>query len=1093
MAESYKQLVDKLNSYIRKYNFYQFLKGFIYFIVLIISYYTVISLLEYFSYLSSSVRTFIFFFTCLLVVGIAVSFFIIPLFRLIGLLKGINHKQASVYISQYFPEIEDRLLNIIELEEIGEETDQKLVWASIDEKIGKINSVRFSDAVSYKGLRKIIAVFVSALTIAFLLASVFPGLYIESSERLIAYNREFVKPSPFEFELLNDSLQVKKGDRLTIKVECKGRELPEVMYVNIAGSNFMMSKNEQVFSYELEHVNNSFTIYFTDLNFRSGAYSIEVLPAPLISNYTVQIEPPAYTGYEITKESMLGDLEVPYGSTISWKFTTADTDSLFFTVNGESYKAQLVGDNYKFEYQVRNKANYSISLKNEYFNYQDMLSFSIEVIPDLYPEIKVVQLRDSTDFTRFYFKGNIGDDYGFHALNYHLVIHENDSIIELPIVKNLSKQDFYYTYDFSDLAQQADHVDYYFSVSDNDYFHNYKETSSEIFQFVFPSENELDKMDDQNFEDLETLMEESFKLSNEIQQSIQELKFKSLSEKSSNWEKQQLVSEILNKKKRLEDVLNQVQQKNKEMNNMKNSFSDEKAEMVEKQKQIEELLEDVFNDELKELFEEFNKLAEEFDQSKFDELSNKSEMSMDDLSKQLERNLQMLKRMKIEQKVEDVIETLTELGQKEKENAQQLDEQRNFEEILSKENDNQEQLERISEDLEQALELNETLDKPMNLHSMDREFNDINTNYDEIGENLDRKRKNKAVEEIENNSRSFESTSFMLNQMLAANQQKQSMENIRDLQQILDNLIYLSLHQEQLHDEIRVIDESDPRLSIVRIEQDRLIGQSKVVKDSLYALAARTPEISSVVSKELVSLELAMNKAVDELEESRLSTALRNQQMAITAANNMALFLNEALDNLQKQMANSMPGDQQCDKPGSGKGENLNMLKQSQQNLKQQLQQMIEQMKSGQSGNMSKEMGQTLAQQEMMQQMIRDLMMNSDVGSAAKEQLKQINQLLEMNNIDLANKNITTSMINRQNMILNKLLKAEKAEMERDVDDERESKTVDESFYSNPIEFFEYKKQDKEFIDDIQRNNFQLRIFYDKKYKDYLNKLIEEN
>jgi hypothetical protein len=107
--------------------------------------------------------------------------------------------------------------------------------------------------------------------------------------------------------------------------------------------------------------------------------------------------------------------------------------------------------------------------------------------------------------------------------------------------------------------------------------------------------------------------------------------------------------------------------------------------------------------------------------------------------------------------------------------------------------------------------------------------------------------------------------------------------------------------------------------------------------------------------------------------------------------------------------------------------------------------------------------------------------------------LKQINQLLEQNNVDLANKEITSAMISRHNLILNKLLQAEMAEMERDVEDERESRTVDETFYSNPIEFFEYKQQEKEFMDVIERNNYQLRIFYDRKYRDYINNLRKEN
>ncbi|KOH43064.1 DUF4175 family protein [Sunxiuqinia dokdonensis] len=1093
MTESYKHLVDKLNAYIRKYNFYQFMKGIILFITLIISYVIVVSTIEYFSFLSSTVRQFLFFSSALSFAAVSVFYFFIPLFRLLGLLKTMDFETAADLITKNFSEIDDRLLNIIELAKLEKESSDSLVWASVNQKINQIKLFDFSKAVSFRKLRRSVLLLAALGLFGVVLSMVFPGVFTEASQRLLAYERTFLKPAPFNFVVINDSLQVKRGDRLSLTVMCEGRQVPEILYVNIGGSNYLMNKKDDLFLHELEHVNNNFTVYFTDLTHQSARYKVEVLAAPAILDYTVEIVPPAYTGYETRKESMLGDLEVPYGSEISWLFQAIDTDSLIFKLDGGRVSAEEVNKEYRVSTVARSNVNYSISIKNEDFDYDDLLSFSIEVIPDLYPEIKVVQLRDSTEFTRFFFKGSINDDYGFHRLAYHLVINQNDSSIVLPVAENLSQQDFYFTYDFGDLAGVVDQVDYYFSVRDNDYFHQYKESVSETFQFKFPSKEELDELDDQNFQSLEELMAESMELSDEIQRAIEDLKFKSLSENSSGWEKQQMVSEILNKKNRLEEILKKVQQKNSEMNNLRNSFSEENAELIKKQQEVEELLNDVFDEELKKLFEEFNELAKDFDQSKFNELSNRSEMSMDDLSKQLERNLQMLKRMKVEQKVENVIDGLADLADKEKLNARELDENRIFEETREKERENRRDFESIKDDLKDALKLNESLDKPMNLHPLDSEFEKINSNYDEIGEMLDNRRKKKSVEEIENNAKSFENASFSLDQMLAMNQQKESMENIRDLQQILDNLVYLSLRQEMLHDQVRAMTESDPRLTEVRKNQDRLIKQSGVVKDSLFAVAKRTPEIGNVVTKELMKLEFSMDRALSELVESRFGTAVSHQQMAMTAANNMALFLNEALNNLQKQMASSMPGDQQCDKPGSGQGNNMNMLKDAQQGIKEQLQQMIEQMKSGESGGMSEQIGKTLAQQEMMQQMIRQLMMDSDVGSSAKEQLKQINQLLEQNNVDLANKQITATMISRQNLILNKLLKAEKAEMERDVEDERESKTVDENFYSNPIEFFEYKQQEKELQDVIERNAYQLRIFYDRKYREYINNLRKEN
>ncbi len=1093
MTEGYKHLVDKLELYIRKHSFYAFLRGIIVSTLLLLSYLVIVLLIEHFSYLGSFYRSLLFYFSVLFFAGVVIFYFVRPFFNLLGLTKSMSYKKAAEIISDHFPEIEDQIINIIELSKIDQESHQELVWASIDKKIEQLKIFNFSEAVSYRKLRGSLGMLLLLVCFSFLLAMTFPGLFSNTGKRLLAYKESFQKPAPFTFEILNDSLKVKKGTGLKLQVKCDGSKIPDLLYINIAGSNFLMTKKDTLFSYSLEHLNNSFGIYFTNLEYRSSNYQVEVLPSPAILEYSVEIKPPAYTGYESKQQSMLGDLEVPFGSKIKWVFKTMDTDSLFFAVNGVPIIVNPDSKTFTVEYMAKENVDYTVSIKNSYFDYRDLLRFRLDVIPDLYPKIDVAQLRDSVTYTRFYFKGSIADDYGFHDLNYHLMIKQQDSLIALPLLKNLHEQDFYFTFDFKELVGLTDRVDYYFSVRDNDYFHSYKEAVSETFQFVFPSLEELDQLDDQNFQDLELLMEESFELTHDIQQAIDELKFKSRSENSSDWEKQQLVTEILNKKKQLEEILNQVQKQNAEMNALKNSFSEEKAALVEKQRQIEELLDDVFDEELKKLFDEFNELAKEFDQAKFDELSRRSEMSMTDLENQLERNLQMLKRMKVEQELEELVDVLKVLGEEEKQIAYELDEHRNFDETNSKEIENQNKLKDIQNDLKNALELNQTLEQPMNLQSLDKEFEEINSTYDGVGESLQNKRKRKAVEQIQHNAENYDNASFILDQMMAMNMQQQQMENMRDLQQILDNLIYLSLNQEALYDEIRLLDQNDPRLNQVRLEQDHLIKQSQVVKDSLFAVAKRTPAIANVVTKELFKLELAMDKALDELEESRLHASLNQQQYAITSANNMALFLNEALDNLQKQMAYAMPGDQQCDKPGSDSSETMNLLKQAQQGMKEQLQQMIDQLKSGQSGKGSEQIGKTLAQQEMMQQMIRELLMNSEVGSAAEEQLKQINQLLEQNVADLAHKNLTSEMISRQQLILNKLLKAEKAEMERDVDDQRDSKTAEDKFYSNPIEFFEYKKHEKQLEEVIERNNYQLRKFYDRKYREYINNLRKEN
>ncbi|WP_423129843.1 coiled-coil domain-containing protein [Gaoshiqia sp. Z1-71] len=1086
MSANYEQLVDKLKTFKRKFYLYRLLKGLLSFLVWFLCYYSFLVLIEHFQYTPTFIRGLFFFLSLLFIVFLAVWFIFIPAGKLIGLFKPITYKQASELISKHFGEIEDKLINILELAE-EKDSANALVWASIDRKIDQIKFFNFNLAVDFKKLKWTGLAFLMTLFSVFAFSVLFPGLYTEAGYRLIHFNQQFMKPGPFTFQLLNTDLQVRKGDSVEIKVKCAGRKVPAILYINIGENNFLMEGDEDLFRYQLDLVYNDLEFYFTDLTHVSEKYRLTVLPSPSVLNYSIDFVPPAYTGYQKETIHNTGDLTVPYGTTIHWNFKTLDTDSLAVWLDDEALYGGSEGGLFRVDYRAKRNMPYSVSLANRFFQSKDYLHFKIEVIPDLYPRIDVVQLADSLDFFRYYFKGAISDDYGFSDLFFNLYFNQKDSLISIPVLKNLNEQHFYFTFNFNELSGSSDQVSYYFTVKDNDYFHGFKGASSEVFQLSFPSGKEKLSADSQSFSDVQELMMQSFELSKELKRSVEELKFKSVGD-ISDWEKQQLIQEILNKKDQLERQLDQLKRTNSDMNRLMNSFSEDKSKIIKQQQEIEQLLDEIMTDELKALFDEFNKLAREFDQQKLDQLMNQSKFPLDDLSSQLERNLQLLKRMKIIQKLEQISGFLNELAEKELNNSYELNRKKDFQDILSRENDNFELLKSVKEEFQTLLELNKTLKKPMNLFVLDPEFEEIYRKYGEITDHLENKRNNRAKTSMEENAKMLENLAFLVRRMAENNQQQQQAENVFHLRQLLNNLLYLSLNQERIMTGSFGVSLSDPVIGRLRLMQEQLVGQSKVVKDSLYALAERTPAISSKVTGELMKMTFSMEKVNDELGEGRVSSAQRFQQNALTAANEMALFLNEVLENMERQMADGMPGDQECQNPGSGKS-GMSQLKDTQESLKKQLEKMIEQMKSGSEGNLNESIGKSLAQHEMLQQMIREMVNGSEVGSSAKEQLKQVENLIEQNRRDLINKNVTSSMINRQNLILDRLLKAEKAEMEREMDDERESKTADDLFYSNPLEFFEYKQKDDNRMEEIRYDNYRLRYYYDQKYKKYINQL----
>ena len=1088
MSENFNILVDKLNSFKLRYYSFKLLKGAVVSLFFILIVYTAFSVIEYFVYLSSDIRKIVFFGFLIFSGFLLIQFVGIPLLKMVHIIKPIDLKTTTKIIQKHFSGIEDRLLNIIELNDLPQnQYSNELVLASIDQKIEQLKVFDFNDAVQFKNIKLVFIYFIISVLVTFGIYISNRNVFIDSTNRLVHFNTTFVKPAPFQYKLENTQLEVKKGDSYNIKMAVEGDELPEIVYINIEGNNYLMkTASAGLFEFEMVSVINAVNFYFTDLKYDSEKYNLKLLPKPGITQFKTTITPPAYTGLQTQVLDNIGDLQIPNGTKVEWNFSGIDIDSVYIMVNDSvRIDAENINENYLLSSNIYKSTNYNVFIQNVITQPELALSYSIEVIPDLFPEIEINQIVDSLQLTRFYFKGNIGDDYGFSKLQFHYNIDNSDSAISIPIVKMLNDQDFYFAFDFQDLSQKEGIVSYYFSVSDNDAVNNYKTTTSNSFTFQFPNSEEILAKDKEQFEKLQANIDKSRELTKEIKQDLNNLQIKNMDTNVSDWEKSQMVSDIISKQNKLEQLYDKIKQDNQNLNNYLNSFDEKNQAIQEKQKQIEELLDEVFTDELKKLMEEFNKLAEEFNSQKLNQLSENMNLTLEDLEKQLERNLEMLQKMKVEQKLQDVIDQIKEVANEEEKLAQEVEENKDFEGAEEKVSKHQEQTKELEKNMKDALELNKELKKPMNFDEFDDEFKDVDKSFEESKSDLSKKNKKKSGESIKKTSEKMQNMAFGMQQMLDSNTKEENMENIENLKQILSNLIFLSFSQEKVLADLNGIADKDPALNQINRDQKRILEQSQIVKDSLYTLAMRTPQITSMVNNELLSMEIYLKRANEEMQEALFPNARVSQQFVVTSLNNLALMLNEALENLENQMANAQPGDQECEKPG-GKGKpGMNMLKQQSESIKQQLQQMIDQMKNGNPQNMGKQMGQSLMQHEMMQQMLRDMMNNGSVGSDAKQQLQQIDNMLEQNRKELMNKSINAETIARQNQITTRLLQAEKAEMERDFEDKRESETADE-FYSNPIKFFEYKQKDNYSIEYLNKNSHKLHNFYNNKYKQYL-------
>ena len=137
---------------------------------------------------------------------------------------------------------------------------------------------------------------------------------------------------------------------------------------------------------------------------------------------------------------------------------------------------------------------------------------------------------------------------------------------------------------------------------------------------------------------------------------------------------------------------------------------------------------------------------------------------------------------------------------------------------------------------------------------------------------------------------------------------------------------------------------------------------------------------------------------------------------------------------------------------------------------------------------MSKQLAKMAAEQEAIRNQIQQMnqQMNKD-GQGSLGNLEKLAKMMEQTETDLVNRRITQETINRQKEILTRLLKAEKAEREREMDHKRKSSEAKNENFGNPTDFFEYnmlKKRETELLRTVPAD---LKPYYKNKVSEYFN------
>ncbi len=1106
---NFKNIQDKLEAFIKKYYTNELIKGIILFFAIGLLYFLVTLLIEYALWLNTTARTVLFWVFVLVEAALFIKFILKPIAKLFKFQKGIDFLEASRIIGNYFPEVNDKLLNVLQLKEYSKESE--LLLASIEQKSLELNPIPFKLAINFKSNLKYLKY--AAIPLLIILFSFISGKYnwfSNSYERVVNYKTAFEPPAPFQFFIVNDSLKALESKDFNLIVQTEGEVIPDNVQITYNDETYYLKQiSSGVFEYVFTQPKQNVQFHLFANNVSSRDYNLEVINTPRLLSFDLVLDYPAYTKKQDETLKSNGNAIVPQGTKVTWNLKTTSTNHVVLSTQDSLEKFNGKNNEFNLTKRLFKSLDYSLQTSNKHLKDYENLSFSIHVIRDEYPELNVKMEQDSLDSQTLYFYGQVSDDYGLSKLQ--LVYYPSDSDKDKKTERlNISKSNFdEFVNVFPNQLNLEEGISYdlYFEVFDNDALSNYKSTKSSTFSYrkLTKDEVEHEQLKEQNEtidnlnNSLEKLEEqdEDLKEFSKTQKEKSELNFNDKKKLENFIKRQKQQDEMMkNFNKQLKENLEDFQKENKE-DPFKENLKQRLEENQEQLKKDEELL--------KELEKLSEKIQKEQLSQKLEELAKQSKNK----KRSLQQLLELTKRYYVTMKSEKIRLELEELA----EEQEKLSEESGENNTKEKQDELNKKFEEIQKELEELRKENDKLTEPLDVPNDKKKEEDIKKEQQEASENLEKKEQNpnqEVKEQQQNNAKKNQKKaaqkmlqmSEQMQQSMMSGSAEQMSEDIDMLRQVLDNLVLYSFDQEDVMNKFKSIQVNHNEYAKYLIKQQNLKQHFEHVDDSLFALSLRQPTLSESINKEITEVFFNIDKSLEQLAENRLYQGVAAQQYAVTSANSLASLLSDILDNMENQMNPS---------PGQGEGDmQLPDIIMSQEELNKQMEEGLKKSEEGKKkdgedgkqgdkkdgegdqqegdGQNNEELNGELFQIYQQQQQLRQAL-EDKIGKEGKNGAGE-NLLREMESIekDLLNKGFTNRTLQRMMNLQHQLLKLENATFQQGEDNKRKSKTNQLQFNNLTNTQLQNAKEYFNTTEILNRQALPLQQIYKKKVREYFKK-----
>ena len=1011
-------------------------------------------------------RTTAFWALCACAACLTAWYIIRPAGRLAGILPGASDHTTAAAIGRAIPALRDRLVNGWELatdETVESFSSRDLLDASLEDLRRTIDGMDFGSTVTFGRSRRMgtfLAVTASAAVLLFVL---FPTSFFGAADRLFHYNEAFASPAPFRFIVDPGDKEVVKGETVPLRVRIEG-EIPDRIVLAIrpsgqesADERELLRGSDGNFHAEFASLKSTLQYELHARGVHSSLYTLTVRDRPAVRSLRVLLTPPAYTRLpERTQDDNIGDVTALRGTQIrcSIESTKDLRDAAMVFSDSVTLPMAVTGRRAAVPFTLLKERTYHIILHDiEGTSSVDPVEYRMQIVPDAYPTVVIPipgMNLDVTDNTSLDMVIKAGDDYGFSrlVLRYRLVqsqyekAREEFTEVSIPIPAGTGTDAVIpYRWDLRNLhLVPEDMVSYNAEVFDNDVVSGPKSAISETFTLRLPSLDEVfadvEKQHDAGVDRMTEALrqaEEARKDLDDVRREMQQ------NQQKLGWEEKEKTSQALKKYEEARTAMDEVQRKVEQMTAEMQKNNVLSRETLEKYEELQRLMDQLAGPEFAEVMKKLQEAMQQMSPEAMKQALQQFSFSEENFRKSIERTLNLLKRIHIEQKMDEAVRRADEMLKRQEALQEQTKQasQSNPDE-MQKLAQEQRELEKNAAALEKEVaglkSAMEEFPSEMPLADMEQasrelEQSGLEQQMEDIARDLQQMQAQPASDRQQRAAGAMKNVGKQLRQAQDALRQNQQRQVLNAMRRAMQDILDLSGKEEALKKETEGLDPNSQQFRDNASEQMNVLRDLQSVTQNMSGLSQKTFSVTPEMGKSLGDAMRAMSEAMAGLDTRNRAVASERQEDAMGLLNEAAQQIQGAMDAMAQ---------------GGGQGQGMAGLMQRLQRMAAQQQGINDGTKNagGMTPAQAAAMARLAGEEGIVRKSLEKLAKEAAASGELSKLLGDLNRTAqEMREVqtDLAGGNLTPETTRKEERILSRLLDAQRSTRERDFENERRS------------------------------------------------------